>query len=83
VYNGDQDNCIPYTQDEAWTADMGGTQTRGWRPWLVEAQVGGYVVEYGANFTFATVKGAGHMVPRTQPERAYAMLSRFLSGQPL
>lgn len=23
IFNGDQDNCIPYTQDEAWTAGMG------------------------------------------------------------
>ena len=23
IFNGDQDNCIPYEQDETWTAEMG------------------------------------------------------------
>ena len=83
IFNGDQDNCIPYTQDEAWTAGMGLGQLEGWRPWMVDRQVGGYVVAYEHNFTFATVKGAGHLCPRYQPERSLALLTRFLAGTPL
>ena len=50
---------------------------------MVGKQVGGYVVKYESNFTFATVKGAGHLCPRYQPERSLAMLTRFLAKEPL
>lgn len=83
IFNGDQDNCIPYTQDEAWTAGMGLVEMDPWRPWMVDKQVGGYVIAYENNFTFATVKGAGHLCPRYQPERSFAMLTRFLANDPL
>ena len=45
-----------------------------WRPWYVRGsedgtrQVAGYAVEY-EGLTFATVKGAGHMVPQNKPVR--------------
>ena len=44
----------------------------GWRPWLVEDVPAGYVTVYDnptgpANFTFITVKDAGHMVVRYTP----------------
>ena len=31
IYNGDQDNCIPFTQDEAWTPGLGLAVKRAWR----------------------------------------------------
>lgn len=36
-------------------------------------QVAGYVVDYGHGLSYATVKGAGHMVPETNPREALAM----------
>jgi len=44
--------------------------------------VAGYVKQT-ANFgglTYAVVRGAGHMVPGDQPERAYDLLTRFVEG---
>lgn len=54
---------MPHTGSEAWTHDMGLTKKASWQPWYVGAprQVAGYVVEY-EGLTFATIKGAGHMV---------------------
>ena len=46
IYNGDQDNCIPYTQDESWTAQLGLAVTGAWRPWMVDRQVAGYSTQY-------------------------------------
>ena len=46
-------------------------------------QVGGYQVRYEKDFTFTTVKGAGHMCPSTQPERAHHIMMRFTRGVPL
>ena len=43
-------------------------------------QVGGYVVGY-KGLTLITVRGAGHMVPSYQPERALDMISYFLRGE--
>lgn len=41
--------------------------------------VAGYIQSYN-NFHFAIVRGAGHMVPADQPERAYDLIERFISG---
>ncbi|GJN41069.1 hypothetical protein PR202_gn00394 [Eleusine coracana subsp. coracana] len=44
------------------------------------ASVGGYVVGYDG-LVFATVRGAGHMVPTYQPQRALTLFSSFLQGK--
>jgi carboxypeptidase C (cathepsin A) len=87
VYNGDQDECIPYLQDQQWTEGMNFPVKEGWRPWFVDNQVAGYVTEYappsGVRFTFVTVKQAGHEVPMYQPARGLALMQRFVAGEPL
>lgn len=84
IYNGDQDECIPYIQDQLWTANMGYPVKSDWHPWIVDNQVAGYVTEFYApiRFAFVTVKRAGHEVPMYQPERAIAMVQRFIANQP-
>jgi serine carboxypeptidase-like clade 1 len=66
IYNGDADACVPWVGNEEWTRSMGYPVTEAWRPWDVKAAgrewVGGFVTEYGKNFTFLTIKHAGHMV---------------------
>ena len=83
IFNGDQDNCIPYTQDQAWTAGLGLAELKAWHPWKVDDQVAGYATSYASNFTFTTVKGAGHLCPLTQPQRTFAMMDRFVNGEAL
>ncbi|KAA8544411.1 hypothetical protein F0562_022423 [Nyssa sinensis] len=41
--------------------------------------VGGYVVGY-EGVTFVAVRGAGHLVPSYQPQKALVMISSFLQG---
>ena len=42
-----------------------------------------YVIKYSVNdFTFATVQGAGHLVPTYKPHFALTMISKFLANQP-
>lgn len=47
------------------------------------AKVGGWATEYGSLLTFATVRGAAHMVPYSQPERALLLFKSFVSGRSL
>ncbi len=86
VYSGDVDGIVSTTGTRMWIREQLVTYdfitvSRSWAPWMVGINVGGYVTQYnGGQFTFATVRGAGHMVPGTQPERAYQMLTRWLAG---
>jgi pimeloyl-ACP methyl ester carboxylesterase len=84
VYSGDVDAIVPVIGTRRWVAGLGLEEAVAWRPWSSETgQVGGWTVEYEGGVRFATVRGAGHMVPYTQPERALAMFSRFVGGMPL
>ncbi|KAH7655703.1 Peptidase S10 serine carboxypeptidase protein, partial [Dioscorea alata] len=51
-----------------------------WHAWYINDEVGGYVVGY-QGLTFVTVRGAGHLVPSYQPERALMMITSFLQGE--
>ena len=68
VYNGEADACVPWIDNSMWTSSLNFSTSKPWTSWESEGQVGGYVVQYtpptGGHFDFATVKGAGHMVPR-------------------
>ncbi len=73
IYNGDVDACVPYTDNEVWTSGLGFDVAQGWRAWAVNGQVAGYVTTYNVNnFTFLTVKGAGHV--RTVPLALHSLL---------
>ena len=43
----------------------------------------GDVTEYASGLTFATVAGAGHLVPADRPVAALAMLRSWAQGEPL
>lgn len=85
IFNGDVDLCVPYNGNAHWTSVFGEVLgvVEEWRPWLVDKQVAGYVTTYKSNFTFATVKGAGHMVPEFQPAAGKALAQRFIANTPL
>jgi len=84
IFNGDVDGCVPYTDNEQWTSGMGYAVKTAWRPWSVDGQVAGYVTVYENNdFSFATVKGSGHMVPEYKPAQALVLFQSFIAGNPL
>ena len=87
VYNGEADACVPWVDNEGWVRSLNFTVTAPWAAWTSNEQVAGYEVRYtspsGSPFDFATVKGAGHMVPQFRPAEAWTMFSQFIAGQPL
>lgn len=50
---------------------------------LMDKQVAGWTTAYGDFLTFATVRGAGHMVPFAQPARSLVLFQTFLLGKDL
>eukprot|EP00879_Flechtneria_rotunda_P016121 GHRR01016863.1.p1 GENE.GHRR01016863.1~~GHRR01016863.1.p1 ORF type:complete len:501 (+),score=113.92 GHRR01016863.1:376-1878(+) len=83
VLSGDHDFVVPFTGTRAWVYSLGLEQRKGWHSWNVPGskQVAGYAVEFEGGLTFATVKGAGHMVPQTKPKEALALLQLWFSRQ--
>lgn len=77
VISGDVDADVPITGTLRWIErfkeDHGVPVVQPWREWWIkglhthEDQVGGMVWQL-RNFTFASVKGAGHMVPHDKPK---------------
>jgi carboxypeptidase C (cathepsin A) len=92
IYNGDWDACVPYTDNEAWTENMGYAASSAWHAWSYtsalgnENQVAGYAVEYdvtskgSGSFQFITIRGGRHEVPETAPVQAMDMLSKLMNG---
>jgi len=94
IFNGDWDACVPYTDNQAWTENMGFPVTTPWHAWLYTSesgapnQVAGYAVKYtttgktGSGFEFVTVRGGRHEVPETAPGKALELLRRLTDGVP-
>ncbi|XP_056848023.1 serine carboxypeptidase-like 42 isoform X2 [Raphanus sativus] len=87
IFSGDQDSIIPFlgtrTIIRELAHDLNFSTTLPYRHWYHRDQVAGWVTEYGKLLTFATVRGAAHMVPYGQPARALHMFSCFVRGRRL
>jgi len=85
VYSGDIDAILPLVGTRNWVEALGLEVTEPWRPWTssLDGQVAGWTEKFTQGLTFATVRGAGHMVPYTQPQRAFDLIIKFINGDPL
>jgi len=86
VYSGDIDVLtVPFPYTQACLSELNDAtnpQTVKWQPWFVNGATAGYTEAY-ANYTYATVKGAGHEVPGYQPLTAFNLFGRFLTNHSL
>jgi len=93
IYNGDWDACVPYTDNEAWTVNMGYKVTKAWHAWSYTStagnadQVAGYATKYNTGstssssaFTFITIKGGRHECPETAPAQAMQMVLNLMNN---
>lgn len=83
VYSGDLDLAVPVTGTMQVIKNMNLTVEKSWRQWFSGGGVGGFTEEYKGNFTFATVRGAGHSVPTDQPIHALTLFTSFIRNTPL
>ncbi|KAG2643905.1 hypothetical protein PVAP13_2KG355200 [Panicum virgatum] len=77
LYSGDMDDACPITATRYSVHDLNLTITKPWRPL---PHVGGYIQQHEGGFTFASVRGAGHMVPSFQPKRSLVLFYSFPKG---
>ncbi|XP_052736840.1 serine carboxypeptidase-like 42 isoform X2 [Vigna angularis] len=87
VFSGDQDSVVPLLGSRTLMRELANELhfkiTVPYGAWFHKGQVGGWVTEYGNLLTFATVRGAAHMVPYSQPSRALHLFSSFVRGRRL
>ncbi|GMJ04889.1 serine carboxypeptidase-like 45 [Hibiscus trionum] len=87
VYSGDQDSVIPLTGSRSLVSrlakELGLETTVPYRVWFEGKQVGGWTQVYGSILSFATIRGAAHEAPFSQPERSLMLFKSFLEGKPL
>ncbi|KAF9604524.1 hypothetical protein IFM89_007645 [Coptis chinensis] len=87
VYSGDQDSVIPLTGSRklvhGLAEELGLNTTAAYRVWFEGKQVGGWTQVYGNILSFATIRGASHEAPFSQPERSLVLFKSFLQGTPL
>ncbi|VFQ81811.1 unnamed protein product [Cuscuta campestris] len=87
IFSGDQDSVVPLvgsrTVVRELAAELNMNITVPYGAWFHKGQVGGWHTEYGNLLTFATVRGAAHMVPYAQPGRALHLFSSFIRGRRL
>ena len=84
VYNGDTDPSINSFASQNWTSHLGLAEKEGWRPWTLDGcqQMGGYLTAYEGDFSFVTIRGAGHMVPQYKAPQAMVLISNFIQQKP-
>ena len=88
VFSGDVDSCVPFIGTRKRIAELGFEPLDTYRKWVVEddnkvEQIAGYTQSYKPSLTFATVRGAGHMVATDKSKEALELVSRFLQNKPL
>ncbi|KAK9224347.1 hypothetical protein WN943_009380 [Citrus x changshan-huyou] len=87
VYSGDQDSVIPLTGSRKLVNGLANELKLGttvpYRVWFEGQQVGGWTQVYGNILSFATIRGASHEAPFSQPERSLGLFKAFLDSRPL
>lgn len=80
-FSGDKDGVVPTIGTFGWLNEMNLKITDPWKKYFVKDDdyLAGYIQEY-EGLTFATVHGAGHMVPQDQRARAFQLINNWVNG---
>ena len=84
-YSGDADPCVPMPGTQKWIRSLALPETTPWHPWTAPgtAAITGYATAYEPDFTFASIRDAGHMSPRYKPRELFYMIDAWLRKEPL
>ena len=88
VYSGDDDSVCATLGTQQWMWSIGMTPKSGeyWSPWKFDnsedqGQTAGFITKFEEGMSFATVHGAGHMVPQTRPAQSLQLMTAFVSNE--
>ncbi|KDO25827.1 hypothetical protein SPRG_08771 [Saprolegnia parasitica CBS 223.65] len=80
IYSGDADAVVDFIGTQRWIGTLNRSIVDEWHAWYgPDKQLAGYTQGYDG-LTFATVKGAGHMVPAVRPLHGLYMFECFVFG---
>lgn len=83
IYSGDADYILNFEGTVNWLSALNMEVKKDFVAWKgSDRQVAGYLTEF-KGLQFATVKGAGHMVPKDRPGHALDLFEAFLAGTPI
>ncbi|CAL1702100.1 unnamed protein product [Somion occarium] len=87
IYAGTYDWQCNWVANKLWVDKLDWTgksqyNVAEWRDWTVHGTKAGETKKSGV-LTFATIRGAGHMVPHDKPAESFAMVSRWLAQEDL
>lgn len=83
IFNGDVDMVCTALGGEWFVHSLGVQPTSTYKMWRAGSVIAGFAQTFSKNVTFATVKGAGHLVSKDKPKESLHMISAFLSDIPL
>ena len=88
IYSGDADLLVNVLGTESWLRELALPVASEWRAWRgSDGQTAGYTMDHGHEgaraIRFATIKGAGHMVPKDRPRHSLDLVKAFLDEAPL
>lgn len=87
IYNGQRDvilsapQCQNFLQSLQWafSKEWQAAKKSVWRIQSSDRSPAGYAKQW-EDFSYVVVRGAGHLLPQDQPERALDMMTRFVDG---
>jgi hypothetical protein len=80
-FSGDVDGAVPMAGTRHWIEDTKWEVTEESREWTTPDNKYAGLIEVRDDFTFATVHGAGHMVPQFRPAAGYHLIMNFVHGK--
>jgi len=87
IYNGQLDIILSAPQCENFLQTLEWSQSKNWRAAQKKimlsddgSDIQGYVKSAGS-FHYVVVRGAGHLLPQDQPQRAWDMINRFINDK--
>lgn len=81
-FSGDIDGAVPTDGTLGWVYELNRPVLEEFRAWKVNGQTAGFIQEFDG-FTYATVHGAGHMVPQDKPAQAYHLIFNWIKQNPI
>lgn len=87
IFSGDNDAVCGTSGTQYWINRMGWTidENNSWQEWQIDEETAGFYTKFidpklsKTAIHFTTIRSAGHMVPSTQPQRAYQLFYKFFN----